>query len=199
MPRHREADRKQIKRETRKQLLRAATEEFAREGYDGGNVNRISRAAGFAKGTVYNYFSSKQALMLALIDEVAGGHFAYVAERVRAEADPARRLARFFKAGFAWVTEHLDQARVMVSTLNGPHAALKSHMFAAYGPMFELVAVEIVGAGVEEGVYRPADPVQASRLLMTIYLGVCSQLNEQRQPWFTPTQVTDLLLNGLLA
>jgi len=41
------------------------------------------------------------------------------------------------------------------------------------------------------------DPVAAARLLMTIYLGVCSQLNEQGKPWFSPGQVTDLLLNGL--
>jgi hypothetical protein len=32
---------------------------------------------------------------------------------------------------------------------------------------------------------------------MTIYLGVCSQLNEQGRPWFHPDQVTDLLLDGL--
>jgi hypothetical protein len=34
---------------------------------------------------------------------------------------------------------------------------------------------------------------------MTIYLGVASRLNERGEPWFSPTQVTDLLLNGLRA
>jgi hypothetical protein len=32
---------------------------------------------------------------------------------------------------------------------------------------------------------------------MTIYLGVASQVNEQGKPWFSPDQVTDLLLDGL--
>jgi hypothetical protein len=36
--------------ETRQRLLEAAASEFAREGYTGANINRISQAAGFAKG-----------------------------------------------------------------------------------------------------------------------------------------------------
>jgi AcrR family transcriptional regulator len=51
--------------------LNIYTNEFACEGYAGANINRISQAAGFAKGAVYNCFACKRALMLALIDEVA--------------------------------------------------------------------------------------------------------------------------------
>ena len=65
MPRHKDAERETVMSETRRLLLAAATREFAREGYAGANVNRISKAAGFAKGTIYNYFSSKRALDLA--------------------------------------------------------------------------------------------------------------------------------------
>jgi hypothetical protein len=32
---------------------------------------------------------------------------------------------------------------------------------------------------------------------MTIYLGVASRINERGEPWFSPTQVADLLLDGL--
>jgi len=197
MPRHKKAERQEIMGQTRQLLLQAATQEFAREGYAGANINRISRAAGFAKGTIYNYFDSKRALMLALIDEIAGAHLGAIAEDVRRENDPARRLERFFEAGFAWVTDNLDQAQVMITTLNGPDPGFKLHMYEAYQSMFQLVGVEIVGAGVERGVFRHLDPVAAARLLMTIYLGVCSRLNEQGKPWFSPGQVTDLLLHGL--
>jgi AcrR family transcriptional regulator len=76
MPRYKETDRQESMGRTRQLLLQAATAEFAREGYAGANINRISRAAGFAKGTIYNYFPSKRALMLALMDEIARAHFA---------------------------------------------------------------------------------------------------------------------------
>ena len=197
MPRHKDADRQEIITHTRQSLLQAATAEFAREGYAGANVNRISQAAGFAKGTIYNYFPSKRSLMLALIGEIAQAHLSYVSERVTARDDPARRLERFFEAGFDWVAENRDRGRVMVITLNGPDPEFKSTMYDAYRPMFQLVGRDIVAAGVERGAFRPVDPEGAARLLMTIYLGVASQVNERGRPWFTAAQVTDLLLDGL--
>jgi AcrR family transcriptional regulator len=197
MPRHKEADRQEIMSQTRQRLLHSATEEFAREGYARANINRISRAAGFAKGTIYNYFDSKRALMLALIDEIARAHFESVSVSVDQEEDPARRLERFFEAGFTWVTEHLDQGRVMITTLNSPDPEFKLHMYEAYQPMFQLVGREIIAAGVERGIFRQVEPDAAARLLMTIYLGIGSQVNEQGRQWFSPGEVTELLLDGL--
>jgi AcrR family transcriptional regulator len=197
MPRHKGSERQEIMSQTRQRLLQAATVEFARQGYAQANINRISRAAGFAKGTIYNYFDSKRALMLALIDEIAASHFAYVSAPVDQEQDPAHRLERFFEAGFAWVTENLDQGRVMITTLNGPDAEFKLHMYEAYQPMFQLVGQEIVAAGVEQGIFRQLEPEAAARLLMTIYLGVASQVSQRGVRWFCPTEVTSLLLDGL--
>ena len=57
MPRPPKNTREQVLNQTRQQLLQAAAEEFAGRGYSGANINRISLAAGFAKGTIYNYFS----------------------------------------------------------------------------------------------------------------------------------------------
>jgi AcrR family transcriptional regulator len=57
MPRYKESERQQAQSETRQLLVQAAIQEFARQGYERANINHISRAAGFAKGTIYNYFS----------------------------------------------------------------------------------------------------------------------------------------------
>ncbi|NOZ93752.1 MAG: TetR/AcrR family transcriptional regulator [Acidobacteria bacterium] len=48
--------------EVRERLLRAAATRFAADGFEGANINTISLQAGLAKGTVYNYFSSKEEL-----------------------------------------------------------------------------------------------------------------------------------------
>jgi TetR/AcrR family transcriptional regulator len=197
MPRYKQADRQEMMSQTRQLLLQAATAEFARKGYARANINRISQSAGFAKGTVYNYFPSKRALMLALIDEIAQAHFNYVSKHVLHKESPARRLERFYEAGFTWVTDNLDQARVMITTLNGPDLEFKLHMYESYQPMFQLVGNDIVTIGVERSFFRQVEPEAMARLLMTIYLGVASQVNEQGRLWFSPGQVTDLLLDGL--
>lgn len=197
MPRHKDSDREDIMSETRQLLLRAATEEFAREGYLGANINRISKEAGFAKGTIYNYFSSKRALMLALIDEIAAGHWEFMAHQVRQEENPARRLELFFEAGFAWVSNNLPQGRVLFTTLNGPDEEFKIRMYEAYQPMFQMVGNDILAAGMEQGIFRQVEPVSTAGLIMTIYLGTGSQVNEQGQQWFPPGQVAEFVLKAI--
>jgi AcrR family transcriptional regulator len=61
----------QSKTLTRERLIRAAAEYFARDGFDGASVDRISIEAGFAKGTLYNYFPSKESLFAAVIEEAS--------------------------------------------------------------------------------------------------------------------------------
>lgn len=183
--------------ETRQLLLEAATQEFAREGYAGANINRISKAAGFAKGTIYNYFPSKRDLMLALIDQISALHLEYIDERVRQEDDPARRLEQFFEAGFAFVADYLPQARVMINNLYGPDAEFKETMFRAYLPMFDLVGREIIAPGVAQGVFRQVDPATTAQLLMTIYLGMASQPDDEGRTWIQPRQVAEFVSNAL--
>ena len=197
MPRHKESERDRVRSGTRSLLLESATIEFAREGYVGAKIDRISKEAGFAKGTIYNYFDSKRSLMLAIIDEVARAHLAFIQDHVRQEEDPRIRLERFFEAGFSFVTNHLAQARVMINTLYGPDVGFKQEMYAAYQPMFQLVSRDILVPGVAEGYFRHIDPDATTLLLMTIYLGTGSQVSEDGRVWLDPGQVADFALHAL--
>jgi AcrR family transcriptional regulator len=175
MPRHKDAERNQVMSETRRLLLDAATAEFAREGYNGANINRISRAAGFAKGTIYNYFPSKRALMLSLIDEIAASHHRFVAEQVWQEEEPIRRLQRFFQAGLEF----------------------KRQMAQGYQPMHQLIINDILALGMEQGVFRQGDPAPTAGLLMTLYLGIGSTVDEQGRSQIAPEWIADFVLFGL--
>lgn len=55
--------------DTRARLLGAARRTFARHGYNGTSLDRVSEAAGCTKGAVYDHFGSKAGLFLALLDE----------------------------------------------------------------------------------------------------------------------------------
>lgn len=197
MARYKEDERKKALRETRQALLQAAAEAFARDGYTAANINTISLAAGFAKGTVYNHFPNKRGLMLALIDDIAAAHVSHIVDRVRAEPDPARRLARFFEAGFDFVARHPDQCRVLITTLHGPDDGFRDHLGQAYLPLFQLVGQEIVAPGVAGGHFRPVDPAAMAALLMNIYLGSSSQVDETGRPRLAAEQVADFAWHAL--
>ena len=197
MPRPPRAVRQQVLTETRKRLLDAAAIEFAREGFVGANVNRISQMAGFAKGTIYNYFPSKRALMLALIDEIASAHTDFIVQQVGLEEDPARRLERFFSAGFAFVEDHPWQAQVVITSVYGPDDEFKQHVYQAYDGLFILIIEDILGSGIARGDFRPVDPDLAAALLMAVYLGSCSQLDSDGRIWLDPDRVAAFVLEGL--
>jgi len=196
--RYKDNEHEKIKSETRRSLLDAAIVEFAREGYEGANINRISQAAGFAKGTIYNYFDSKRALMITLIEETAGLHLEFITEQVYRHDDASRRVELFFEAGFAFASTYLAHGSVMVNNLYGPDAEFKEVMYQAYLPMFELLGKDIIALGISQGIFRQMDPTHTASMLMMIYLGIASQVNEEGKPWVEADQVAGLVLNGLL-
>jgi AcrR family transcriptional regulator len=197
MPRYKETERDQAQSETRQRLLEAATQEFARQGYEKANINQISLSAGFAKGTIYNYFESKRMLMMELIDEISQGHFEFIQEKVLQEENAILRLERFFTAGFTWVADNLAGGLVMINSLYGPDAEFKQYLYYNYEPMFQLVEQEIIQFGIESGLFRQVDTAFTARLLMNLYLGIASQPSPEGRLWSDPKDVADFVLNAL--
>jgi len=189
--------RDQLLSESRERLLKAAVLEFAREGYRGANINRISEAAGFAKGTVYNYFASKRALMLTVIDAIAAAHTTAIRTRVEKESDTSQQMEGFFCAGFAFVAQQPAQAQVIVNVIYGPDVELREHIYQAYDPLFNLIIHDILKTGIARGDLRPMDTDLITALIMSMYLGSCSQLDAPGKIWLKPRDVAHFVLDGL--
>ncbi|MFK7998010.1 MAG: TetR/AcrR family transcriptional regulator [Polyangiales bacterium] len=97
-------------------LLQTAAEHFAREGFEGASINRISLGAGFAKGTVYNYFPSKAALLAEVLR--AGGDETLKLYRGRPATDGVRaQLVALVTADVEVVRAHEAFFRVVLREL----------------------------------------------------------------------------------
>ncbi|MCC6313498.1 MAG: TetR/AcrR family transcriptional regulator [Thermomicrobiales bacterium] len=107
----------------RRQVLDAALEVFARDGYGNAAVDEIARRSDTSKGGLYFHFPSKQALFLALLDEASEVLLSRVERAMAAEPDP---LAR----GDTALREVL-------------------HIFGGHRTLARLLLVEALGAGRE--------------------------------------------------
>lgn len=88
--------RAQSKEQTRRRLLDAAAQVFARRGYAAASVEEVAESAGFSVGAVYSNFAGKDDLFAALMTDRAVNRMDEVAEIITSardeSADPLRAL-----------------------------------------------------------------------------------------------------------
>jgi len=58
---------KEIREEKKQLIINTALELFAAKGFHGTSISMIAEAAGISKGLIYNYFSSKEELVIELM------------------------------------------------------------------------------------------------------------------------------------
>lgn len=79
--------------QTRRKLLAAALRVFAEKGPDAPLIDDFIAAAGVARGTFYNYFSTTQELLDAVTSELSDAILAEIDKVVVTIKDPLERLA----------------------------------------------------------------------------------------------------------
>lgn len=63
------AQNEEIREAKRQQIMDAALDLFANEGFHATSIHRIAKKAGISKGLMYNYFESKEELLKAIIEQ----------------------------------------------------------------------------------------------------------------------------------
>lgn len=84
----------------KREILQAAYEVFSEKGFHNASISDIAREAGIAKGSIYDYFHSKDDLFLSLLDFVLAEFFEEFATHPEIE-DPAEQLEHVLLEGMA--------------------------------------------------------------------------------------------------
>lgn len=192
----------EVREQTRARLLESAAAAFARNGLEGANVNAISLAAGLAKGTVYNYFPSKEALFSAVVQDACQRAVAD-AGRAGGKGSIEQRLRALVAADVAWARDHESFARVLVGEVFSGSPERYARVVTASAPFVEQVARVLV-EGVAQGEIRGDRPAEELALVFTgLGLIALSQHWGSAGGWPAiddiPDLVVDLFLDGARA
>lgn len=136
----RRATRAEAKAERARALVDAAGALFDASTYAAVTMERVARAAGLAKGTVYLSFETKEALFLALETERFSEWFDAVDAALAREASPAtpRRVARL-------LARSLEGRDAFVRLLVLLHVVLEQNVDRAAGRAFKELLLRRVG------------------------------------------------------
>ena len=103
----------------RRQILDAALALCAEDGLQGAATARIAKAAGVANGTLFHHFPSKEALILALYQDVKtrmGGAIH--------EADPTLSLydqtRHYWQLAMGWMLAHPNELKFVLGFFHSP-------------------------------------------------------------------------------
>src|SRR5262245_48731598 len=110
------------KEETRQRIIAAAIEQFRERGFEAATTRDIARRARIASGTVFNYFPSKEAIVLVLATDALSGASDDFAKRRRPGAPVEEDLFLFVSVGMRRLKRHRTYLRVFVQAALSPRA-----------------------------------------------------------------------------
>jgi AcrR family transcriptional regulator len=142
--------------DTAQDLLDAATELFAKRGYEGTSTRAIAIAAGANLGAITYHFGSKEALYEAVFSGLATPMRPFVVEAVGTGGPPTDRIEQFVRAMFRYLREHPELPQLMVQHFAGPRALPAAGRRTMQGNIDQIAA--LIAEGQENGTIRPGDP-----------------------------------------
>lgn len=110
MARTQEADRAGKRR--RAQIVDAALDLFAAQGYDATSLASVARSAGISQPGLLHHFDGKEALLAAVLDERDQRAFTAVDTESDYDVTPFERTLEVAEAMVAWNARHRDLARL---------------------------------------------------------------------------------------
>jgi len=132
------------KSETRREaILQAALEVFREVGFDAASMSQIAARAGGSKGTLYNYFPSKEDLLLAAMVDQAQAFSDSVIGQLHESGSLRIRLQRFVNSLLSELhsPDVIKILRVAISVGGTTDVGIRFHDLSTYDCWQHIVAV----------------------------------------------------------
>ena len=169
-------------------IIRAAIQIFARDGLEKGKIADIAVEAGIGKGTVYEYFSSKNEIFHAIVDTLMGDLTDASDKLYSMQLSPYDKLRTFIRMNTELVFEMGDAVLIMTeiwaqgarAIKRGEHQA--TQLTDGYQKMKDLV-INILKAGVMAHEFREMNYDGVSTVCLAFIDGFIWQfmLNDDRE------------------
>lgn len=181
----------EIRQSRKAELVKAAMELFANNGFMGTSISSISKKAGVSKGLVYNYFENKEALVREIVMEGL--------EQIMAEMDfdfrqkiTRERMIELMDKNLGLIQKKGGYWKLYIAVITQPAVVelVKDEIFKVMGPFFVSVATYYEEKGEK-------NPMAYGYLLGAILDGV--GLDSMYDPEHYPIkEIRDIIIDKLI-
>jgi len=184
---------------TRDEILDAAAQIFGQKGFHAASMQDIAEAVKLQKASLYHHVSSKQDILLAILDRALDLLIECIQEVIALPLPSDEKLRQAIRVYLETLIEHRDLAAVLLLE----HRSLEPEYHARHIPRrdrFETLWRELIQEGKQQDVFNCPDPALATRLLLGSLNWTITWYRDDGplSPSTLAEQVTDLFLSGLL-
>jgi len=168
--------------ETYEKILSTARRLFVQQGYTATSMRQVAESAGIGKATIYHHFPDKQSIVMALLQRNIT-RMEEALRLVRAESDPRRRIQVAVEASIDFLYESVDILQIARREVPSGRDQTQGG-YAKFFQEYMALLTDAIQRGIEQGIFRPVNPTEAARVLMTMIQGTFAMvylINERAQ------------------
>jgi AcrR family transcriptional regulator len=184
---------------SRKQILDAAAQIFSQKGYHAASMQDIARAVNLQKASLYHHVSSKQEILLELLDQALDLLIERLMGVMGEQVSVDEKLRNSMRTYLQTLADNRELAAVLIIEYRSLEPKLRTQHITRRD-RFEHMWRVLIQTGVEEGLFDYPNPALAARAL----LGTMNWMIT----WYSPEgslsaveiadQFADLFLDGLM-
>jgi AcrR family transcriptional regulator len=185
----------------RNQILDAASKVFAQRGFHGATTKHIAREAGVAEGTIYNYFDSKDELLIAILMRLSDVGKINAELREAPDQDARAFLLAIARHRMALIEEQYQTLQAVLPEIM-VNPDLRDRFYRRFAEPLAALLERYVEARIESGDLRPVDAPLAVRSVQGMFIGlmllrILGDRTVAARWDDLPDVVVDLLFDGL--
>ncbi|WHO38187.1 TetR/AcrR family transcriptional regulator [Sphingobium sp. AP49] len=161
----------------REAILAVAAQHFLENGYAATSMSGIAAILGGSKGTLWNYFPSKEELFRAVLENATSAYRARLSEILDPGGELAPTLRRISFSLLEKVTSPQAIALHRLIASEGSRFPEISRIFYDMAPRHtRMLLARFLEGAMDRGQLRRADPEDAARVLMRLTTSGCHEL-----------------------
>ena len=171
-------NREEKKNLTRERIINSASFLFSQNNYHEVMIEDVAKNADIAKGTVYNYFESKEELYFTLIEQKMFALTNTLIENIKGENNRISSLHTFVIHNYMFMMKYKNFFRIYQKEAFNKQNELCNEITLLENRLKQLL-IDIISEGEAEGVFRETDIKLTTELILgSLYAAVNKGINK---------------------
>ena len=151
----------------RHRIFNVAARLFLKQGYHETSMRQVAEAAGMGKSTLYDYFRNKEEILLYFVEQEMDTFHQEAVQIAAMNIPVEEKLRRIIRSLWTYLEENKEMA-VLLARESSRLGEKATERIDSRHENYRKILEGVIQQGIQEGVFRSANPTLASSILFGI-------------------------------